>query len=58
MKLARMILISTVVGILLVSIAASAKQKEPQTPGRLLTGDLVGSPRCRPPAGGIQAGNP
>jgi len=41
MKLARMILISTVVGILLVSIAASAKQKEPQTPGRLLTGKVV-----------------
>jgi len=41
MKLARTILISTVVGILLVSIAASAKQKEPQTPGRLLTGRVV-----------------
>jgi hypothetical protein len=41
MKLARTILISTVVGILLVSIAASAKQKEPQTPGRLLTGKVV-----------------
>jgi len=41
MKLARTILISTLLGILCVSIAASAKQKESQTPGRLLTGRVV-----------------
>lgn len=41
MKLARTILISSLLGILVVSIAASAKQKEPQTPGRLLTGRVV-----------------
>lgn len=41
MKLARTILISTVLGMLLVSLAAPAKEKEPQTPGRLLTGRVV-----------------
>lgn len=37
MKFARIILISTLMGTLLV-IAAAAKEKESQTPGRLLTG--------------------
>lgn len=41
MKLARTILISTLLGTLLVSVAAAAKEKEPQTPGRLLTGRVV-----------------
>ena len=41
MKLVRTILISTLMGMLLVSIAAVAKEKEPQTPGRLLTGRVV-----------------
>ena len=41
MKLARTILISTLLGALLVSVAATAKEKEPQTPGRLLTGRVV-----------------
>ena len=41
MKLARTILISTVLGMLLVSLAAPAKEKEPQTPGRLLTGRVI-----------------
>lgn len=41
MKIARMIAISTLLGALLVSAAASAKTKEPQTPGRLLTGRVV-----------------
>ena len=41
MKLARTILISTLLGMLLVSLVAAAKQKEPQTPGRLLTGRVV-----------------
>jgi hypothetical protein len=40
MRLARTILISTILGALLVSVAA-AKEKEPQTPGRLLTGRVV-----------------
>lgn len=38
MKLTRTILISALVGTLLVSLAAAAKEKEAQTPGRLLTG--------------------
>ena len=41
MKLARTVLISTLLGMLLVSVAAPAKEKEPQTPGRLLTGRVV-----------------
>ncbi len=41
MKLARTILISTVLGMLLVSLAAPAKEKEPPTPGRLLTGRVI-----------------
>jgi carboxypeptidase family protein len=41
MKIARTILISTLLGMLLVSVAAYAKEKEPQTPGRLLTGRVV-----------------
>jgi hypothetical protein len=41
MKIARTILISTLLGMLLVSMAGSAKEKEPQTPGRLLTGRVV-----------------
>ncbi|HET8826286.1 MAG TPA: carboxypeptidase-like regulatory domain-containing protein [Terriglobales bacterium] len=41
MKLVKTILISVLMGTLLVSVAATAKEKEPQTPGRLLTGRVV-----------------
>lgn len=41
MKYARTILISIFVGLLLVSVAVAAKEREPQTPGRLLTGRVV-----------------
>ena len=41
MKLVRTILILSLMGTLMVSIAGVAKEKEPQTPGRLLTGRVV-----------------
>jgi len=41
MKIPGRIVISTLIVLLLVSLAAVAKDKEPQTPGRLLTGRVV-----------------
>ncbi len=41
MKIPGRIVISTLLFLLLVSLAAVAKEKEPQTPGRLLTGRVV-----------------
>lgn len=41
MKIRRAILISGLLGLLLVSMAAVGKEKEAQSPGRLLTGRVV-----------------